>query len=370
MPTDILAAVQRTPKSPAALERLSLEDPRGDEVLVRIVGVGVCHTDMVMRDALLPVPMPVVLGHEGSGVVEAVGSEVRDLAVGDHVVLSFASCGGCGACHDHAPAYCEAWVPLNFFGGRGDGSTALTDAAGQAVHSHVFGQSSFASHVVVNRRNAVKVDKDLPLELLGPLGCGIQTGAGAVLNALKVRAGSSVAVIGAGAVGLSAVMAAQIAGASVIVALDINPARVDLARELGATHAFLADRAGMTAHAAAAGRPAGFDYIVDTTGIASVCNAAIPALANRGELALVGAYAPGADIAADATLLMSGGRVVRGVVEGSADPATFIPELIAHYRAGNFPFDRLVRFFEFADITAAIEAGEGGRVIKPVLRLP
>jgi aryl-alcohol dehydrogenase len=369
MPTAILAAVQRAPKSPPILEHLSLEDPRQDEVLVRIVGVGVCHTDMVMRDALLPVPMPVVLGHEGAGMVEAVGNDITDLAIGDHVVLSFASCGGCGACHDHAPAYCEAWVPLNFFGGRADGSTALVDAAGKSVHSHVFGQSSFASHVVVNRRNAVKVAKDLPLELLGPLGCGIQTGAGAVLNALKVRAGSSVAVIGAGAVGLSAIMAAQIAGASIIVALDINPARVELAREMGATHAFLANSASMTEHAASAGRPAGFDYIIDTTGIAAVCNAAIPALANRGELALVGAYAPDTDIAADATLLMSGGRVVRGVVEGSADPASFIPELIAHYQAGRFPFDRLVRYFDFADIAAAIEAGESGRVIKPILKL-
>lgn len=370
MPTSILAAVQRKPHGAPEIERLSLEDPRPDEVLVRIRGVGVCHTDMVMRDGLLPVPMPVVLGHEGAGVVEAVGSAVSDLSVGDHVVLSFASCGGCGACHDHAPAYCEAWVPLNFFGARADGTTALVDAAGGAVHSHVFGQSSFASHVVVNRRNAVKVASDLPLELLGPLGCGIQTGAGAVLNACKVRAGSSVAVIGAGAVGLSAVMGASIAGATIIAALDINPERVALSLELGATHAFDASSASMQEHAAAAGVPAGFDYIIDTTGLAEVCNAALPALANRGELALVGAYAGGAEIRANATHVMSGGRVVRGVVEGSSDPAAFIPELIAHYRAGRFPFDRLVRYFEFSEIAEAIAAGESGRVIKPVLLLP
>jgi aryl-alcohol dehydrogenase len=370
MPTPILAAVQRGPGAAPSLEPLMLDDPRPDEVLVAIRGVGVCHTDMVMRDALLPVPMPVVLGHEGSGVVVALGSAVADLAVGDPVVLSFASCGGCGACHDHAPAYCEAWVPLNFAGARADGSTALTDAAGSAVHSHVFGQSSFASHALVNRRNVVRVDADLPLELLGPLGCGIQTGAGAVLNALRVRPGSSLAVIGAGAVGLSAVMAAAIAGARTIVALDINPARVAFARTLGATHAFAAQDATMAEHAAAAGCAAGFDYIVDTTGHAAVCNAAIPALANRGELALVGAYAPGATIGADATLIMSGGRVVRGVVEGSADPARFIPELIAHYRAGRFPFDRLIRTYDFAQIAEAIAAGETGRVIKPVLRLP
>lgn len=369
MPTAILAAVQRQPHAAPVLEPLLLQDPAPDEILVRIVGVGVCHTDMVMRDALLPVPMPVVLGHEGAGVVVAMGSAVTDLAVGDHVVLSFASCGVCGSCHDHAPAYCETWVPLNFFGTRADGSTSLTDANGKPVHSHVFGQSSFASHVVVHRRNAVRVERDLPLEMLGPLGCGIQTGAGAVLNACRVRPGASVAVIGAGAVGLSAVMAAAIAGAATIVALDINPARVDFALEMGATHAFLAGDAAMTDHARAAGCRAGFDYIIDTTGLASVCNAAIPALANRGELALVGAYAPGAEIASDATLLMSGGRVIRGVVEGGADPARFIPELIAHYRAGRFPFDKLLRFFDFADIAQAIAAGESGQAIKPVLRL-
>jgi len=370
MSTQIFGAVSRTPGAAPDIEPLTLEDPRDDEVLVALKGVGVCHTDMVMRDGHLPVPMPVVLGHEGAGVVTAVGAGVADIAPGDHVVLSFAFCGACVSCADHAPAYCHSWVPLNFFGVRADGSTALVDAGGKPVHSHVFGQSSFATHAVVNRRNVVKIDADLPVELFGPLGCGIQTGAGAVLNALRVRPGSSIAVIGAGAVGLSAVMAAVIAGARTIVAVDINPARVDIARTLGATHAWLGGDGSMADFAEKAGCTAGFDYIVDTTGNADLCNAAIPALAPRGELALVGAYAPGMSVHADATLLMSGGRVVRGVVEGSADPASFIPLLIGHYRAGRFPFDRLVQYFAFTDIGAAIEAGESGRVIKPILRLP
>lgn len=370
MSTHIFGAVSRVPGAAPTIEPLTLQGPRDDEVLVKLKGVGVCHTDMVMRDAHLPVPMPVVLGHEGSGVVTSVGAGVDGIAPGDAVVLSFAWCGACASCADHAPAYCHNWVPLNFFGSRSDGSTSLTDAAGHAIHSHVFGQSSFATHAVVNRRNVVKVDADLPIELLGPLGCGIQTGAGAVLNALRVRAGSSVAVIGVGAVGLSAVMAARIAQASTIVAIDLNPARVEIAGKLGATHGWLASAGSVADLAGKAGCSAGFDYIIDTTGNADICNGAIPALAPRGELALVGAYAPGKSIAADATLLMSGGRVVRGVVEGSADPASFIPQLIAYYRAGNFPFDRLVEYFDFADIAAAIEAGESGRVIKPILRMP
>lgn len=368
MATQAKAAVLREAGAVAAIETVSVEDPRADEVLVEMRGVGICHTDMVMRDGHLPVPLPVVLGHEGSGIVRAVGSDVTGLAVGDHVVLSFMSCGACVSCDDHEPAYCHSWVPLNFFGARGDGSTALTDANGAAVHSHVFGQSSFATHAVVNQRNAVKVVKDLPLELLGPLGCGIQTGAGAVLNACLVRSGSSVAVIGVGAVGLSAIMAAGIAEASTIVAIDINDARIALARQLGATHGLRSDSGDFAELAKQAGCPAGFDYIIDTTGIIPLVNDAITALAPRGEIALVGAYAPGTPVLADATHIMSAGRIIRGVVEGSANPQAFIPELIDHYRAGRFPFDRLVEYFTFEELGAAIEAGETGKVVKPVVR--
>jgi aryl-alcohol dehydrogenase len=324
---------------------------------------------MVMRDGLLPIPLPVVLGHEGSGIVLAVGSAVTDLSPGDHVVLSFLSCGHCPSCDEHQPAYCHAWVPLNFFGARADGSSALTDAQGQPVHGHIFGQSTFASHALVNRRNTVKVDKDVPIELLGPLGCGIQTGAGAVLNSCRVRAGSSVAVIGTGAVGISAVMAAKIAGAATIVALDINAQRIALAMELGATHGIQSDTGSFADHAAAAGCAAGFDYIIDTTGIADLVNRAIAALAPRGEIALVGAYAPGTQVAADTTHIMSAGRVIRGVVEGGADPQAFIPELIGYFRDGRFPFDRLVQYFAFEEIADAITQGETGKVIKPILKL-
>ena len=363
------AAVFRQPGAAPVIEPVTIEEPRADEVLVHVRGVGVCHTDMVMRDGHLPIPMPVVLGHEGAGIVMKVGDAVRNILPGDHVVLSFMSCSQCVACAEDQPAYCHSWVPLNFFGSRADGSTALTDAQGQRVHSHIFGQSSFASHALVNQRNVIKVEKDLPIELLGPLGCGIQTGAGAVLNSCQVRPASSIAVIGTGAVGLSAVMAAVIAGADSIVAIDINETRLALAKELGATHAFNPKDRGFQELAGAAGCPSGFDYIIDTTGLTHLVNQAIPALAPRGEIAMVGAYAPGTPVAADPTLVMSGGRVIRGVVEGSADPQRFIPQLIQYYRDGRFPFDRLVEYFDFADIETAIEAGESGRVIKPILRL-
>lgn len=165
-------------------------------------------------------------------------------------------------------------------------------------------------------------------------------------------------------------MAAKIAGAKTIVAIDINDARIALARELGATHGFRADAGTYVEHAAAGDCPAGFDYIIDTTGITDLVNQAILALAPRGEIAMVGAYGPGRPVSADPTHIMSGGRVVRGVVEGNSDPQNFIPQLLQYYREGRFPFDRLVEYFDFEDILAAIEAGETGRVIKPILRLP
>jgi len=363
------AAVLRAQGNPMTIEPVTVASPQPDEVLVKIAGVGVCHTDMVMRDGLLPIPRPVVLGHEGAGRVVAVGSAVTDLAPGDHVALSFSSCGHCPSCDVHEPAYCHSWVPLNFFGVRADGSTAITGQDGQPVHSHIFGQSSFATHALVHRRNAVKVDADLPIALLGPLGCGIMTGAGAVLNSLKVRAGSSIAVIGVGAVGLSAVMAAKIAGATTIVAIDRHASRIALARELGATHAMVADGRSIAEIVASLGI-SGLDYALDTTGVVPLVEQAIEALGPRGEMALVAAFAPGARVSVDATHVMGGGRVVRGVVEGGADPQEFIPRLLAYHRAGLLPFDRLIKTYAFADILTAIADGEEGRVVKPVLLMP
>lgn len=367
MPLTVRAAVQRERHRDPVIEAVTLEDPRPDEVLVRIVATGICHTDMVMRDQLVPTPFPAILGHEGAGVVERVGAAVTGLAPGDHVVLSYASCGGCPSCHDAAPAYCHQWFPLNFMGMRSDGSSGITDASGQAVHGHIFGQSSFATHALVNRRNAIRVAQNYPLKLLGPLGCGIMTGAGTVLNALKVRSGSSLAVVGTGAVGLAAVLAGRIAEAATIVAVDPNAGRTALAQELGASHGAAPHPDGLLAIAQAAGLAAGFDYIVDTTGIAGVGSDAIKALAPRGEIAVVGAYPPGADLVADGTLILSGGRVIRGVVEGGADPQVFIPQLLEYWQQGRFPFDRLIEFFPFDNIAAAIAASEQGNVVKPVV---
>lgn len=367
--TNIRAAICREGSSAFSIEDAQIDAPRAGEVLVRIVGAGVCHTDMAVRDRQLPVPLPVVLGHEGSGIVAAVGEGVTHVAPGDAVVLSFASCGECLNCTDHAPAYCYAFGLYNFASARPDGSTAISTDSGP-IHSHFFGQSSFATHAMATARNVVKVPTiaaHVPLELLGPLGCGLQTGAGAVLNSMAVKAGRSIAVFGAGAVGLSAIMAARIAGADPIIAIDLHENRLALARELGATHTIKGD-----ADVAAALReicPTGLNYAFDTTGLGKLIELAFEQLAPRGILGLVGASDADAMVHFNETSLMGGGKRVMGILEGDSDPQIFIPELIAHHVAGRYPFDRLVEMFAFDDINAAFEASESGRVIKPVLRV-
>lgn len=361
----IRAAVLRSAGGEMKIENVEIEEPRPGEVLIEVAACGICHTDMVMRDGHLPVPQPVVLGHEGAGHVIAVGEGVTHVAPGDPVVMSFDSCGHCHHCDDDNPAYCVEWFPRNFFGQRMDGTTGLSGEGG-AIHSHVFGQSAFATHSLALARNVVKVPADLPLENLAPLGCGIQTGAGAVLRELKVREGASLLVIGAGAVGLSAVMAAGIAGAGRIIVVDRVQARLDLARELGATDVLLGGEAPLADLLAGIGLET-VDYALDTSGVPALGQAAIDLLGHCGVAGIVAVYPPGTSFDLDPTFMLSGGRSLRGIVEGGSDPQNFIPELIEYHREGRFPFDKIVQTFPFESILDAIAAGESGASIKPVL---
>jgi aryl-alcohol dehydrogenase len=364
---EITAAVVERPDAPMVLRQLTLEAPRADEVLVRLVATGVCHTDAVMWQQAVPVPQPVVLGHEGAGIVEQVGSGVTTIKPGDHVVMSFNSCGHCPACGDGEVSYCYEFFPRNFFGTRADGSSGLSDAEGGMVHANVFGQSSFATYALCHERNAVKVPDDLPLKIAGPLGCGILTGAGAVINAFQLKAGQSFAVLGAGSVGLSAVMAAKAMGATTIVAVDLHPERLALAKELGATHTIDASTCADAAAAVLEILPVGVDFALDTTGSAKVIDQGVRMLAPRGTCGILGASAPGVSVAVELMPFMSFGRKLRGIVEGDADPKVFIPELVALYQAGRFPFDRLLTFYPFDQINEAFHDSEIGAVVKPVL---
>jgi len=364
---EIKAAVLRKKGGPFQIETLTLDQPRPDEVLVRIVATGMCHTDMVARDQLYTVPMPVVLGHEGAGVVEGVGTSVKKIATGDHVVLTYMWCGHCTPCLNGHLTYCENFYPLNFGGAREDGSTATHDKQG-AVHDHFFGQSSFGTFALVHERNVIKVPSTAPLELLGPLGCGIQTGAGAVMNALKVRPGSSFATFGGGAVGLSAVMAARVVGATTIIAADVVPSRLELAKELGATHT-VNSRETDPIEAVRKLTGGGADFSLESSGRPTVLRQAIDALAIRGVCGIVGAPALGTEATFDVNGVMTTGKRIIGIIEGDSVPDLFIPSLVKLYEQGRFPFDRLVKFYRLDEINKAAEDSEKGITIKPIVRL-
>jgi len=356
----ISAAVSRGGEPAPTIEQLELEDPRPGEMRVRLVATGICHTDLHEHPGR-HAPHPIVLGHEGAGVVEALGEGVRGFEPGDHVILSGSSCGQCASCLDGRPTYCDLAMPLCFGGQRLDGSTALD---GGAIHSHFFGQSSFASHALVPERTAVKMAADLPLEKLGPLGCGVITGAGAVIEAFKLGFGDSLAVFGAGGVGLSAVMAARLVGASRIVAVDLVPERLELARDLGATDCFLGTEEGLAAKIRQiTGRGVGYSF--NSTTVPAVHSTALECLAMNGTAGFVAA--PRGDWAPAMFPMLAGGRQLRGILGGDANPRTFLPQLAEYWRQGRFPFDRLLTFYPFAEIERAFADTHSGKAIKPVL---
>ncbi|MCP3164298.1 NAD(P)-dependent alcohol dehydrogenase [Myxococcus qinghaiensis] len=362
------AAVVWKKGGPFQLEDVTIEAPQADEVLVRMVATGMCHTDMIVRDQFYPVPLPVVLGHEGAGVVERVGSRVTKVAPGDHVVMAFTFCGRCDLCQSGHPAYCREFFARNLGGGRMDGSTAV-QKEGKPLHDHFFGQSSFSTFAIATERNIVKVRKDVPLELLGPLGCGISTGAGAVLNSLKVTAGRTFAAFGSGAVGLSAVMAARLAGATTIIAVDTRPNRLQLALELGATHVVNGQDEDAVAFIKRVTGDKGVDFTLESTGNPKVLRQAIDSLDLLGTCGVVGAPPFGTEASFDVNDLMIPGKSVRGIVEGDSVPDVFIPQLIDLYSQGKFPFDKLARFYPLEQINQAAKDSEKGDTLKPIIRM-
>jgi len=361
---EITAAVLRSKTGPYELEKVELADPQPHEVLVRIVAAGMCHTDLIPRSDFSFAPPPIITGHEGAGVVVATGSAVTSVAAGDHVVLSFDSCGQCERCLAGHPAYCETMTYMNMSGRRLDQTTGVTDAANEEVSSRFFGQSSFGTYAVSTERNTVKVDPSIPLEKLAPLGCGMQTGAATVLVALDVQPGSSLVVFGTGAVGMASIMAAKVAGATNIIAVDIHDNRLELARELGAHHT-INGSSGDVLEKILALSPGGVRHTIDTTGVPAVMRTSILSLKSGGSSVWL-AY-PESPFEFDPLELA--GKSVTAAIQGGADPQTFIPRLIELWQAGQFPFDRLIEEFAFDQINTAEADTTSGRVIKPVLVL-
>ncbi|MFJ4367379.1 NAD(P)-dependent alcohol dehydrogenase [Streptomyces chartreusis] len=360
------AAVVESGGAPFTLSEVELDEPGPHEAVVRMVATGLCHTDLGVASGALPFPLPGVLGHEGAGVVEVVGAAVTGVAPGDHVVLSFTSCGGCRDCRGGHPAYCATWLPLNLIGGRRADGTGTISRAGEELGGHFFGQSSFAERALVDERSLVKVDPEVPLASIAPLGCGVQTGVGAVWNVLKPVTGSTVVVLGAGAVGLSAVMAAALTPATDIVAVDRVAERLALARELGATHAIDATGTDLAAALADITGGRGADGVVETTGNVGVLRRGVDALAARGTLVVVGAPPFGTEVSLDVNGLLGGKRIV-GLTLGDAETQTFIPALVRLVKAGRLPLHRLISTYPYTDIDRAVRDMDAGKAIKPVL---
>lgn len=368
MSTKIKAAVARTHKAPLTIETLELDEPRPNEARVRFVATGVCHTDAIVRDGIYPTPLPAVLGHEGAGVVEQIGSGVRSVKPGDHVVMSAAYCTHCIQCRSGQVAYCENLFAEDFGGKRtSDGSTSLKTANGEQVSSHFFGQSAFATHANVVESSLIPVPPEVPLEAVAFLGCGMQTGAGSILNELRPRAGSSVAVSGAGAVGLAAVMASRIAGASTIVAIDIHDSRLELAKQLGAIHTINARSSDTVKELRRFTSDKGINYILDTTGAPKVLTNLATALSIRGVLALVGAARPGTEVPFEIGASLVRGWTFKTIVQGSSVPQDFIPRLVTLWQQGRFPVDKLTKQYKLEDVNRAFEDSASGGTVKPVI---
>jgi aryl-alcohol dehydrogenase len=364
---EITAAVVREKSGAFTIEQLDLADPRPDEALVRIFASGMCQTDLHGRDGYYDTPYPAVYGHEGAGVVQAVGKHVTQVAPGDHVVISFPWCGECPNCRRNMQSHCMNGFDLKMRGTRPDGST-LMSKGGAPVYSAFFQQSSFATYAIANERYLVKVRRDAPLELLGPFACSGQTGAGAVLNSMRPRPGDSFAVFGVGAVGLSGLMAARIAGCDPIIAVDVHEDRLALARALGATHTInhrgredvVAEIRKITGD--------GVRFSLETSAQPAVFREAVEALMAAGTCVLLGSARGGTEVSFDMSFLQFG-RVVRGVIQGESQPREFIPKLVDLLMQDKMPVDRMITFYPLAEINRAARESSQGTAIKPVLRM-
>ncbi|MGK2927337.1 MAG: NAD(P)-dependent alcohol dehydrogenase [Lysobacterales bacterium] len=354
----------REPGEPFVIEEIDLDEPRANEVVVRVISSGICHTDLATRDGDYKVPLPCVLGHEGAGIVELVGSHCTTVHPGDHVVIGFNTCGKCPACLMRTP-YCEDVMRIRLGLDRPDGSPTMRKGQ-EAVHGNFFGQSSFATHALCEEASLVKVRSDIPLDVLGPFACSVETGAGAIFTSLRCAPGSSLAVFGAGAVGMCAVMAGRVAGCTTIIAVDVKDNRLQLAQELGATHII---NAAVTDPVQEIQRitKGGVNYSFESTGVTKVIRQAVDALRPLGVCGMVGQVPPGEEVSLDPwTILL--GRTLRGIIQGDAIPQILIPQIVDLYLQDRFPIDRLIQYYPLEEINKAAAESEEGTVIKAVLR--
>lgn len=363
MPITTRAAVLRAYQEPLVIEDITLDDPGPGEVVVRLAATGVCHSDHHMLGGDFKTPLPVILGHEGAGVVEAVGTGVRGVAPGDHVVLAWIpSCGRCRYCATGRPALCADRQGVE----RRDGPMRLHDNAGAGIHQFL-DTSAFAEQVLVREEGVIPVPADVPLEIAALVGCAVLTGIGAVTRTARVEPGSAVAVIGAGGVGLNVIQGAALVGAGRIIVVDRQPAALELARQFGATDTLDASDPAVEDPAKAIRRMTGggVDYAFEVVGLPITIAQAWESLAPGGRAIVVGLTKPREQVTLRADFLSE--KALLGCIFGSSVPRVDVPRVLDLYRQGHLKLDQLAaRRYPLAEVNTALAAlggAEAGRGI-------
>jgi len=362
------AAVMREPHGRWSIESVEVAEPGPNEVRVRVVASGICQTDVHARDGFFPIPCPAVFGHEGAGVVEKVGAGVTTLAPGDHVIMANPSCGECDDCRAGFETYCVNAPNLKHLGFRSDGRSLSFRRGDEPIYGSFFQQSSFASVTLAMARNTIRVPKEAPLDILAAFPCGVNTGAGAVLNVLAPSAGDSYVAFGTGTVGFAGLLAAKLCGCDPIIAVDLFEERLALARELGATATVNANDPELVAKVRSLAGGRGARFCLEAAGFPAALRAAVEVLAPRGTVCLVGSARPGVEVSIEMKTIQQG-RIVRGCIQGESDVQRFLPRLIELYASGKLPIDRLVRHYPHAAINEAVADMLAGSTIKAVLRM-
>jgi Zn-dependent alcohol dehydrogenase len=353
---------------PVDVAELELAAPGPGEMLIRIGAAGLCHSDLSVIDGSRIRPLPMLLGHEASGIVEDVGPGVTEVVPGDHVVLSYVpSCGGCVPCQSGRPALCETAMVSNGSGTLPGGYRRLTLTDGGEPINHHLVVSAFADHAVVSQASLVKIDPEADLATAAVLGCAVLTGVGAVVNTAAPRAGSSAVVFGLGGVGLSAVMGARLAGCHPIVAVDIVPAKLALAMELGATHTVPGDDPDLLA-AVRALTAGGGDTVIEAVGRVATLELAYAATHRGGTTVAAGLPAPDQTMSITPLSLVAEERTLKGSYMGSGVPRRDVPRLLALARAGRLPVERLISStIRLGDINAAFDRLAEGSAVRQLL---
>jgi len=363
----VKAAVSYEIKTPMRVEEVTLDEPQDSEVLVRIVAAGTCHSDLHFLNGDIPVAMPVVMGHEGAGIVEKVGPGVTTLKPGDHVVLMVAfSCGRCSYCAEGRPTLCVENLPIQIMGTLPGGGIRL-HKDNQELH-HLFGLACFAEYAVLHERSVVKVREDAPLDVVCLLGCGTSTGIGAVLNTAGVKAGESIVIYGCGGVGLSALMAAKLAGAGMIIAVDTLEQKLEMARDLGADYVVDASQEDPQQKALELTAGRGADYAVPCVGNAEAIMQAFGSIRSGGKCVVVGLPPIGVNLnVAPFELLQA--KVLTGTTQGDITPSVDIPRYIDLFMNGRLPLDKLItKKCTLHEINEAYEALQKGEVIRTIIQ--